>query len=34
MVILSNEIMQNYQNNYPQKWVMAITPDAVVTENG
>ena len=34
MVILSNEIMQNYQNNYPQKWVMVITLDAVVTENG
>ena len=34
MVILSNKIMQNYQNNYPQTEVMVITPDAVVTENG
>ena len=34
MVILSNKIMKNYQNNYPQKGVMAITPDDVVTENG
>ena len=30
----SNKIMQNYQNNYPQKGVMVITPDALVTENG
>ena len=34
MVILSNKIMQNYRKNYPQKGVMVITPDAVVTENG
>ena len=34
MVIFSNKIMQNYQNNYPQKGVMVITPDAVVKENG
>ena len=34
MVILSNNIMQNSQNNYPQKGLMVITPDAVVTENG
>ena len=34
MVILSNEIMQNYRNNYPQKGVMVITPDAVVITNG
>ena len=32
--ILSNKIMQNYQNNYPQKGVMVIYPDAVVTEKG
>ena len=34
MVILSNKIMQNYRKIYPQKGVMVITPDAVVTENG
>ena len=34
MVILSNKIMQNHRKNDPQKGVMAITPDAVVTENG
>ena len=34
MVILSNKIMQKYQNIYPQKGVMVITPDDVVTENG
>ena len=34
MVILFNKIMHNYQNNYPQKGVMVIAPDAVVTENG
>ena len=34
MVILSNKIMQNYRNNYPQKRVMVITHYAVVTENG
>ena len=34
MVVVSNKIMQNYQNNYPQKGVMVIIPDAVVTENG
>ena len=34
MVILSDKIMQNYWNNYPQKGVMVITPDAVVMENG
>ena len=34
MVILSNKIMQNYQENYLQKGVMVITPDSVVTENG
>ena len=34
MVILSNKIMQKYRKNYPQKGVIAITADAVVTENG
>ena len=34
MVMFSNRIMQNYQNDYPQKGVMVITPDSVVTENG
>ena len=34
MVILSNKIMQNYQNNYPQKGVRAIYPDSVVLDNG
>ena len=34
MVIVSNKIMQNYQNNYPQKGVRVVYPDYVVTENG
>ena len=34
MEFFSNKIMQNYRNNYPQKVVMVIAPDAVVTENG
>ena len=34
MLILSNKIMQNYRNFYPQKGVMVNYPDAVVTENG
>ena len=34
IVMFSNKIMQNYRNNYPQKGVIVITPDAVVTENG
>ena len=34
MVILSNKIMQNYQNIYPPKGIMVITPDAVVRDNG
>ena len=34
MVIVSNKTMQNYWKNYPQKGVMVIAPDAVVTENG
>ena len=34
MMILSNKIMQNYRKNYPQKELIVIYPDAVVTENG
>ena len=34
MIILSNKIMQNYPQNYPQKGVKVIYPDSVVTENG
>ena len=34
MVIFTNKIMQNYQNNYPKKGVMVITPDAEVSTNG
>ena len=34
MVIFSDKIVQNYQNNYLQKGVRVIYPDTVVTENG
>ena len=34
MLIFTNKIVQNYQNNYPKKVVMVITPDAVVITNG
>ena len=34
MLILSNNIMQNYPKHYPQKGVRVIYPDYVVMENG
>ena len=34
MVIMSNKVMQKYRKNNPQKRVMVITHDTVVTKNG